>query len=121
MTVVLRKSVMVAGTPGRALRELHAGTRLEAIDEVDLAQLHPDHFSDVEIDEETGAVKRTGLTSWKSPLGSRITKLADDLRALDESPGVDSSRHVDDLDVFAGHPDEENQRAAREAEKETSK
>lgn len=90
MTIVLRRPVMVAGTPGRELKELPAGTPLDSIAEIDVAQLHPDHFVDVDADGE-----RTGKTAWAGPLEKKLSKLAADLRELDGTPGVDSKDFVD--------------------------
>lgn len=111
MTDVLRKPVSVAGArAGRALTVIPAGTAADDIDPVDLAQLHPDHF--VNVDD---TMKRTG-DPVAADLAARTYEMAAYLRAVDESPGVDSTEHVDDPTVFAGHPDESAQLAARAEE-----
>lgn len=94
MTVVLRRDVEVAGQPGRELKTLAAGTKLDEIAEVDVAQLHPDHFVDVD-----SKMQRTGETKWVEPLGKKLSKLAADLRELDGSPGVNSTKHVQPEDA----------------------
>lgn len=98
---VLVKAVMVAGAtakPGRPLVEIPAGTSADDIDPVELAQLHPDHFVNVELVD--GQLVPTG-NPVAEDLPSRTFEMAALLRELDESPGVDSTEHVDPKDVKA--------------------